>query len=428
MFKKTTNKYVHVLSCITLWVITFPALTPAEGAIITVAQDGSGDFTLIQDALDATQSGDVVIIHQGSYIEDISVGRTDQFDMFSETKSDLTVMAAEGEHVEVIAANKSNRANGWEEALGADFGESDLFGFEVASPNSVIDGLRIVQDSKELDAFSANFALPVFASNVTIKNCDIVGPGTDVRGIGLILSTEIDLRPVYNLRVEHCTFSNFVNAFQQVDFLRSGNQHLTSTIVDCEFYDNVNGILSIDGDTTIDSCLLSNNETGMDLQDGKHRISNTVVKSNAAVGIEINEVGFDGNEPLGGPAVSIDNCLISDNGFETDAIESFYVPGVFKRYGGVVVSIGTVNITKSILSNNGNTDLLLHPLNYGISSVAQPPRISVETGLINVTLNHCDLYQSTGGTSIKTSNDPKVPVFLTITNTNIGEPSGEPLN
>ncbi|MFQ5837709.1 MAG: pectinesterase family protein [Thermoplasmata archaeon] len=50
-----------------------PMTAVSEGAILTVAQDGSGDFTTIQDAVNQARSGDRIVVGSGLYHESVRI-------------------------------------------------------------------------------------------------------------------------------------------------------------------------------------------------------------------------------------------------------------------------------------------------------------------------------------------------------------------
>jgi len=49
------------------------ALPPSNSSVWKVASDGSGQFTLIQEAIDQAASGDTILIKAGTYAEDVTV-------------------------------------------------------------------------------------------------------------------------------------------------------------------------------------------------------------------------------------------------------------------------------------------------------------------------------------------------------------------
>ena len=67
-----SRKDFFLLFIIVLMVEILSALT-ATTQIITVRQDGTGDFTIIQDAVNASQNGDTIIVYPGTYFENIDL-------------------------------------------------------------------------------------------------------------------------------------------------------------------------------------------------------------------------------------------------------------------------------------------------------------------------------------------------------------------
>jgi pectin methylesterase-like acyl-CoA thioesterase len=58
-----------------LSLLTIMALMPCLifAATLSVKQDGSGDYTVIQAALDAASLGDTVLVHPGRYFENLTI-------------------------------------------------------------------------------------------------------------------------------------------------------------------------------------------------------------------------------------------------------------------------------------------------------------------------------------------------------------------
>ncbi|GEM_PF-4050692 len=85
--------------------LLFGATENAEAVIYHVAQDGSKDFIKIQDAANAAQPGDTIIVHAGTYRERVTPPRGGT----SETLR-ITYMAAPGETVYIKGSNIWNPA------------------------------------------------------------------------------------------------------------------------------------------------------------------------------------------------------------------------------------------------------------------------------------------------------------------------------
>ncbi len=68
--KKTINKYFTSSILILLFLISIIQVSIAQ--IITVKQDGTGDYTTIQQAVDASIDGDTVLVYPGTYFENIN--------------------------------------------------------------------------------------------------------------------------------------------------------------------------------------------------------------------------------------------------------------------------------------------------------------------------------------------------------------------
>ncbi len=76
------------------WVWAEPAAAPAPRTI-TVALDGSGDFTSIQEAVDSAKKGDTVFLKPGQYQQDFTVHSKDQIKIVGAGQDKVTLLGRE---------------------------------------------------------------------------------------------------------------------------------------------------------------------------------------------------------------------------------------------------------------------------------------------------------------------------------------------
>ena len=377
----------------------------AFAATHTVNPDGSGNFTTIQAAIDAAAEGDVIVVAAGEYTEDLTLGHlSGAAPVF---KNNLTIQAETAGSVTINAANQADRFKALE-ALGADFGAVDLLGVVVNGNGVVLDGLKIVQPSEqlnELDAANINAALTIISPNCVVKNCEIVGAGADIGGdsLGLLFANMDALSALggganlaQNLTVENSTFTNAPFCFAIVNFLQALGLPVpqpNASFSGCTFDNNGTGIEMDDGYVTIVDSTFSNNGTGISCSDDGLVVTNCTFTNNLEAGLEIETGNLEDDEAAGDPVVTVDGCRFIDNGPQ----ENSY---------GFLQEGGTVTISNSIFSGNTTAQIRLSP---------------DDSRDVTLTLDHCDLYNSVEGIGISTPENAEAIITVTITNTNISD-------
>lgn len=107
---------------LSLWLLI--CLVPAMASARTwrVEKDGSGDFTVIQNAVDASASGDTIMIGPGRYSEytDHTYAGNVWHNYVHMVTGSLTLIGA-GEDVTVIGPGSPGTWQPWEYAVGAFF-------------------------------------------------------------------------------------------------------------------------------------------------------------------------------------------------------------------------------------------------------------------------------------------------------------------
>jgi parallel beta-helix repeat protein len=85
--------------------IAEPELRASTARMITVAADGSGDFSSIQEAVDSAGKGDTVLIKAGSYAQDLTIHSKEKIKIIGEG-TDKVVLMGRREMVGVLHVGK----------------------------------------------------------------------------------------------------------------------------------------------------------------------------------------------------------------------------------------------------------------------------------------------------------------------------------
>ncbi|MBK7190626.1 MAG: right-handed parallel beta-helix repeat-containing protein [bacterium] len=205
------------------------AAPPAESRVWRVEKDGSGDYAVIQDAVDASASGDTIMIGPGRYSEytDHTYAGNLWHTYVHMVSGSLTLIGA-SESATVIGADSAGTWEPWEHAVG-------ILYYPAEST-----GLLVVQNLAVEDVVEGVYAE---RGGVTISDCTIRRtkygvwthtPGTvhacefeGIYGTGVITSS-----PSRDVSVTHCEFRDTRTAFYF-----SGVANVTvreNNVVDCE--------------------------------------------------------------------------------------------------------------------------------------------------------------------------------------------------
>lgn len=380
--------------------VTVVVATNVGAATITVSQDGQGDHTNVQGALDAASNGDeIVILDSAVYEEDVTAGEA------AGLVASFTLRAAQGQSPVIRAAHEINRA--------ADYGVqgSDMFGaMFFGCQGVVIEGITFENPAVESNTTGIASALSLFdCSKFTVRNCTIRGAG----GVGTayqsnpagIFIAGVATAPV-DILVEDClieeshigvTIAKSVPdtpTDPSVTLRRCTIQHCNNSAVDSD-----NGAPPNNQDPTIatgqgnlfEDCLFVDCSGAFDAGGGYSVLRNCTILSARGEGIQIDYDGPHGTRPL---TVIVENtAVIGSDG------------------AGIRINEGNVQINHSIIAGSGEDGLYLRDV--GLESL--------------VTVDHCDFYEnSTVEATFDVRVDPTTSALLQlrISNSNIVGPWG----
>lgn len=373
---------------------------PAYSATLTVKQDGTGDHDTLQAAINAAAEGDIIIVSDGTYEEDVSIGN---LNVPAARKDNLTIMAENPGQVRIRAVNQVTRLGGLT-AAGFDAGPIDYFGFIAHGANITLEGLVIQQPDATNNAIGTNAALVVNGPDITVRNCTIEGPGAEVEGdvLGIVV---VDLNVAGLLQgaptiatdtiIEDCLFLNNKFAFAVADFIGVGVKPVV-TINNCEFIGSDTGVEVDDGIITVSNSTFRDGLRGIHISDDEATITNCIIENNSEHGFEIDAQDSEDDDPLDVPKVVVDNCIVRKNGTE----EGHY---------GINMELGNLTLTNSVIAGSSGYNIFFE------GEAGRETRVSVD---------HSDIYRSGIGTAVFAQEAAGDIITFTIKNSNVVDETG----
>ena len=233
----------------------FLLIPSAAAASWTVATDGSGDFTSIQDAVDAASTGDDITVEPGTYEEALDFGGKD-LTVVSSGGSSVTTIDGDGAHSFAVRFESGESASARLEGFTLDnvTGYAALW-VDGASPtlvDLVVEGLKPSSGSAVMvsdggptfssctftDNQSSDDGGHLHASNpvdLVIEDSSFSGGDADEHGGGVYL--EGDCSTAASVSVSGSTFSG--NTSWESNTSATGSDHLYATCVDLVSADNL---------------------------------------------------------------------------------------------------------------------------------------------------------------------------------------------
>ncbi len=284
---------------VAVMLVVFPIGTSAFAAEYHVKLDGSGDFAVIQEAIDAAATGDTVIVHPGTYYENIHfLGKNivlTSTDIWDRDVVEATVI--DGQQLGSVVT-----------FAGTEDETCELSGFTITNGMAIDDGA-----SGSVVTFAGTENDTCELSGLTITNGEIAGRGAGIKGQdaecnirNCIISRNIATGRMSNgAGMERCcgVISNCVIAENEILNAslysdRAAVSDCHAIITECLVTDNkCNGMIWADG--VMSNCIISQN-SGKGVAAFRGIMFNCTVTGNSGTGVTCYE-GI------------ISNCLISYN-------------------------------------------------------------------------------------------------------------------
>src|SRR3989338_928490 len=180
---------------------TGPPVSQA-GCTITVAKDGSGDYTAIQAAVNAAGPGDVVCIKTGTYPEQINISNS------GNATQPITFRGERGSNGEFLTAIDGNGANTCVAIFGRSL--SHIIFDDLAVSNCTGNAFRIID-----------------ANNITIRDCYIHDITARQNGAIWFGDHEGDGDSIHDIIIEGCRFIDIgVDQYSQAVYASRGSSNV----------------------------------------------------------------------------------------------------------------------------------------------------------------------------------------------------------
>ncbi len=125
-------------------------ISSAQATIINVAQDGSGDFTMIQLAIDASADRDTVLVYPGTYYENIS------FDGHNITLASLELTTEEPQYIHTTIIDGNNQGS--------------CVRIEEGNGDATLQGFTIMHGSGDISYYGG----PTYGGGVVVDGMELV--------------------------------------------------------------------------------------------------------------------------------------------------------------------------------------------------------------------------------------------------------------
>ena len=210
MHKLTWMSWRAPLWGLPLLVVIILAARPAESRVWRVEKDGSGDYAVIQDAVDASASGDTIMIGPGRYSEYTDhMYAGNLWHTYVHMVSDSLTFIGAGAGATVIGSESPGRWESWEYAVGVFFWPATVSGvlaLEYLTVEDVVVGAYAESGAVEISNCTFRRAkYGVWAHTPgSVHACGFEG----IYGIGIITSS-----PSRDVSVTQCEIRDTRRAF-----------------------------------------------------------------------------------------------------------------------------------------------------------------------------------------------------------------------
>jgi len=241
-----------------------------HGATWHVAQDGSGDFTVIQDAVDAASPGDVIRIHAGRYLH-----ITEQWDVWGNGTSFADC------HVVITKDNLTLEGDGADVTIiGPESSPSD--------PDPNYTGISVTYNEansltvRNLAVENARYGMYVASNSCDIRSCRFEGNNPDA----------VRLFTSQGCVIDDCEFSE--NGFGVHSYSPSANLTISNSTLDSIAGTLAPGCRFVDSDNVlVRNCDFTGGGGGVDFQQGTYGVIDSVrISDFTAVGIVTSMGGY----------------------------------------------------------------------------------------------------------------------------------------